>query len=64
MAPGVFLWEDCLPEYNLSGQVRSNPFLSGYSDAAEYKMWGNGIALPCVYFILCGIVWYANNVDK
>ena len=35
-----------------------------YSDAAEYKMWGNGIALPCVYFILCGIVWYANNVDK
>ena len=35
-----------------------------YSDAAEYKMWGNGIALPCVYFILCGIVWYANNEDK
>jgi len=35
-----------------------------YSDAAEYKMWGNGIALPCVYFILCGIVWYARNVDK
>ena len=35
-----------------------------YSDAAEYKMWGNGIALPCVYFILCGIVWYAHNEDK
>jgi DNA (cytosine-5)-methyltransferase 1 len=35
-----------------------------YSDAAEYKMWGNGIALPCVYFILRGIVWYAHNEDK
>ena len=32
-----------------------------YSDAAEYKMWGNGVALPCVAFVLCGIVWYAQN---
>lgn len=30
-----------------------------YSDSAEYKMWGNGLALPCVWFVLCGIVWYA-----
>ena len=28
-----------------------------YADAAEYKMWGNGVALPCVYFVLSGIVW-------
>lgn len=28
-----------------------------HSDAAEYKMWGNGVALPCVWFVLCGIVW-------
>ena len=28
-----------------------------YSDSAEYKMWGNGVALPCVWFVLCGIVW-------
>ena len=27
-----------------------------HSDAAEYKMWGNGVALPCVVFILGGIV--------
>lgn len=26
------------------------------SDAAEYKMWGNGVALPCVCFVLSGIV--------
>ena len=27
----------------------------------EYKMWGNGVALPCVWFVLCGIVWYAQS---
>ena len=28
-----------------------------HSDSAEYKMWGNGVALPCVFFVLAGIVW-------
>ena len=28
-----------------------------HSDAAEYKMWGNGVALPNVFFVLAGIVW-------
>ncbi len=28
-----------------------------HSDAAEYKMWGNGVALPCVVFVLCGVAW-------
>lgn len=28
-----------------------------HSDAAEYKMWGNGVALPCVCFVLAGIVY-------
>lgn len=27
-----------------------------YSDSAEYKMWGNGVALPCVVFVLSAIV--------
>lgn len=32
-----------------------------YSDSAEYKMWGNGVALPCVCYVMCGIVhWYKN----
>lgn len=30
-----------------------------YSDSAEYKLWGNGIALPCAYFVLAGIAWAA-----
>lgn len=36
----------------------SNP----HSDSAEYKMWGNGVALPCVCFVLSGIVWAAENI--
>ena len=31
------------------------------SDSAEYKMWGNGVALPCVYFVLSGIAYYAQS---
>lgn len=27
-----------------------------YFDAAEYKLWGNGVALPCVKFVLGAIV--------
>ena len=30
-----------------------------YSDSAEYRLWGNGIALPCAYFVLAGIAWAA-----
>lgn len=33
---------------------------SPYSDSAEYKMWGNGVALPCVVFVLSGISQNAN----
>ena len=28
-----------------------------HSDSAEYKLWGNGVVLPCVYFVLSGIVY-------
>ena len=31
-----------------------------HSDSAEYKLWGNGVALPCVYFVLSGIEYYAH----
>jgi DNA (cytosine-5)-methyltransferase 1 len=34
-----------------------------YSDAAEYKMWGNGVALPCVCFVLAGIAWAVNSEE-
>ena len=30
-----------------------NPYL----DSAAYRLWGNGVALPCVWFVLAGIVY-------
>ena len=45
-------------------QIRSwlnNP----HSDSAEYKLWGNGVALPCVFFVLSGIVYCTQlSVEK
>lgn len=34
-----------------------------HSDSAEYKLWGNGVALPCVYFVLSGIVWVSSCLN-
>lgn len=34
------------------------------SDSAEYKMWGNGVALPNVFFVLAGIKYYADLSQK
>ena len=35
-----------------------------YTDATEYKMWGNGVALPCVMFVLAGIEWATRTNQK
>ena len=43
-----------------SNQIRKwlkNP----YSDSAEYKLWGNGVCLNNVVFVLSGIVYFHNN---
>ncbi|MEG1149102.1 MAG: DNA cytosine methyltransferase, partial [Niameybacter sp.] len=34
-----------------------------HSDSAEYKMWGNGVALPNVVFVLSGIAYYSKNSE-
>lgn len=26
-----------------------------HSDSAEYKLWGNGMALPCVLYVMEGV---------
>lgn len=35
-----------------------------HSDSAEYKMWGNGVALPNVVFVLSGIVCYSQLTGR
>lgn len=32
-----------------------------HTDSAEYKMWGNGVALPNVYYVMCGIASIINE---
>lgn len=34
-----------------------------YTDAAAYKAYGNSVAVPCVFFVLTGIVW-ANEKEE
>ena len=34
-----------------------------HADSSEYKLWGNGVALPCVCFVLAGIVYYDQFED-
>ncbi len=38
--------------------------LNPHSDSAEYKMWGNGVALPNVVFVLSGIVYYSQITEE
>lgn len=33
------------------------------SDSAKYKMWGNGIALPCAMFVMEGIAMILSEED-
>jgi len=30
-----------------------------HSDSAEYKLWGNGVSLPIVHYVLAGIAYYS-----
>ena len=34
-----------------------------YLDSSAYRLWGNGVALPCVWFVLAGIVYCHQNKD-
>lgn len=67
-------WQGIFDEYcDINGRKRKTAsqvrkwLMTEPTDAAKYKMWGNGVALPCVVFVLCGIAWAMNgagNEDK
>ncbi len=69
----IKLWQDIFAEYNKAVGKSTKPKTENqirkwlkcpHSDSAEYKMWGNGVALNCVCFVLAGIVYYAQNSDQ
>ena len=64
----MYFWHKVFKTYAAvtGGKMKSDAQIAKWlrnphSDAAEYKMWGNGVALPCVWFVLSGIVWYAQS---
>ena len=62
------VWETWRKLTNPDGKPKTEKQLrkwlaSPYTDAAEYKLWGNGVALPCVYFVLSGIAWAAGKEE-
>ena len=69
----VARWVEIFKEYNAALSKTCKPktekqvrkwLKDPHSDSAEYKMWGNGVALPCVCFVMAGIVWAAQESDK
>ena len=61
-------WAEVFETYRLimgtSGKPKSRSQIikwlkNPHSDSAEYRLWGNGVALPCVRFVMAGIAWAA-----
>jgi DNA (cytosine-5)-methyltransferase 1 len=63
------IWETWRKLTNPNGKPKTEKQLrkwlaDPYTDAAEYKLWGNGVAVPCVYFVLSGIEWVSHKNDQ
>ena len=61
-------WQNIFDEYNKAVGKNIKPksekqiikwLKNPHSDSEEYKMWGNGVSLPIVCFVLSGIVYYS-----
>lgn len=57
--------------YEMNGRItRATPksvkrfFSRPNTDNAEYRAYGNSVAVPCVFFVLAGIVWAEENTDN
>lgn len=62
------VWETHRRVIGVSGKPKSRKQLLSWlrdpsSDAAEYKMWGNGVALPCVCFVLSSIAGFLRQTS-
>lgn len=65
-AEDVAFWRDVFETYRKALGKSTKPkterqivkwLKQPHMDSAEYRLWGNGVALPCVYFVLAGIAW-------
>lgn len=63
-------WREIFLEYDTAMGKKTKPKSDNqirkwlqppHSDSAEYKMWGNGVSLPVVFFVLAGIAYFADK---
>ena len=68
----IAYWRDVFETHRVITNSASKPktekqlikwITNPHSDSAEYRMWGNGIALPCAVFVLAGIVYFHSGGD-
>ena len=64
-------WQGIFDEWcDINGKKHKSPaqvkkwLQAEHPDSAKYKLWGNGVALPCVVFVLCGIVAITENQEN
>ena len=59
-------WEAIFEEWRTAMDGKTKPktrrqiirwLKNPHTDSAEYKAYGNSVAVPCVFFVLAGIVW-------
>ena len=59
-------WEAIFEEWRMAMGGKTKPktrrqiirwLQNPHTDSAEYKAYGNSVAVPCVFFVLAGIVW-------
>ena len=63
-------WREIFREYDEAMGKKTKPktdnqirkwLQNPHSDSAEYKLWGNGVSLPVVFFVLSGIKWVVDE---
>ena len=68
----IAFWKDVFETHRLATKPTKKPktekqirkwLADPHTDLAEYSMWGNGICLPIVFMIMCGITW-ATKLDE
>ena len=63
-------WREIFKEYEEAMGKKTKPksdsqirkwLQNPHSDSAEYKLWGNGVSLPVVYFVLARIAYFSDK---
>ena len=62
----IVFWEEVFETYrkitNPDGKPKTRKQIvkwlqAPYTDGSEYRLWGNGVAEPVVFFIMAGVAW-------